>query len=282
VTEDLYFDEVPLVGPLAVGAVYRRAQLHSRFGGSRFSGIVPSKIEPVVLLFHTMEPAQQFYRDGFDADGVYWYSGEGSVGDMSWTASNRAIRDHEKMGFDLLFFERVQRKDGLWRFAQIFSYFTHKDEKRVDKAGKHRSAIVFGLLPFTMTSQIRLKEDLASDLTRLRAAAMNAFTSKGDGVRAAVRNVYLRNEAVRAYALRRASGVCEACGLPAPFTNETGVPFLEVHHIDRLADNGPDRIDRVAAVCPNCHRRCHYAIDRNEYNSILREKIARIEQIDVK
>ena len=280
-TEELHFDEVPFAGPLAVGAVFRRAELHSRFGGSRFSGIVPSKREPVVLLFHTMEPAQQFYRDGFDADGIYWYSGEGSVGDMSWTASNQAIRDHEKLGLDLLFFERVQRKKGLWRFSQVFSYFTHKEEKRVDKERGHRSAIVFGLLPFSTTSQIRLKEDLASDLGRLRTTAINASSSEGVGVRVAVQEVYLRSEAVRVYALRRASGVCEACGLPAPFADDAGAPFLEVHHIDRLADNGPDRIDRVAAVCPNCHRRCHYAKDRNDFNSILREKIARIERIDL-
>ena len=72
---------------------------------------MPSKQEPVVLLFHTEEPAQQFYLDGFDANGIYWYSGEGTAGDMTWTPANRAVRDHVQVGNDLFFFQRVQRKD---------------------------------------------------------------------------------------------------------------------------------------------------------------------------
>jgi 5-methylcytosine-specific restriction protein A len=71
-TSKIPVDLVPPTGPPSLGAIYRRADLHTRFGGSRFSGIVPSKREPAILLFHTQEPAQQFYRDGFDGDGIYW------------------------------------------------------------------------------------------------------------------------------------------------------------------------------------------------------------------
>jgi hypothetical protein len=115
---NLQVGPVPETGPLSLNAVYQRADLHNRFGGNRYSGIVRSSREPVVLLFHTEELSQQFYRDGFDERGVYWYSGEGTLGDMTWTAANRAVRDHEEVGLDLFFFERAQRKDGLWRFVQ--------------------------------------------------------------------------------------------------------------------------------------------------------------------
>jgi 5-methylcytosine-specific restriction enzyme A len=120
----VHCEPVPSAGALSVGVVYRRADLHVRFGGSRFSGIVPSKREPAVLLFHTEEPTQQFYRDGFDDKGVYWYSAEGSSGDMTWTPANRAIRDHAELGLDLLFFERAQRKDGLWRLADLLLFLS--------------------------------------------------------------------------------------------------------------------------------------------------------------
>jgi 5-methylcytosine-specific restriction protein A len=103
------------------------------------------------LLFHTEEPIQQFYRDGFDLEGVYWYSGQGSIGDMEWDHYNRAVRDHAQLGRNLLFFERAQREGGLWRFANTFYYSKHKIEDRVDKAGEMRSAIIFGLLPAPMT-----------------------------------------------------------------------------------------------------------------------------------
>jgi 5-methylcytosine-specific restriction protein A len=232
----------------------------------------------VVLLFHTEEPAQQFYSDGFDDNGIYWYSAEGSSGDMIWTASNRAVRDHAELGRDLLFFERAQRTGGLWRFSQIFYYFSHKQEKREDKGGDNRSAIVFGLLPVTTNTGSLLTDGLATNLTTLRAAAAEPIDPERVGIQSAVRNVYVRSEAVRRYALQRACGTCEACGSDAPFTDTSGDPFLEVHHIDRLADNGPDRVDRVAALCPNCHRRCHYSNDRLRYNDRLRTTIASIEQ----
>jgi 5-methylcytosine-specific restriction enzyme A len=271
-------DRVPGSGPLALGSIYRRADLHTRFGGSRYSGIVPCKRESVVLLFHTEEPVQQFYKDGFDENGVYWYSGEGAAGDMHWNASNRAVRDHAQLGWDLLFFERVQRKDGLWRFAQIFYYFSHKEEQRLDKAGNHRSAIIFGLLPLTALPTTSDELGPGADLKALRTAALAVVEPDEARPTLAIRNVYFRSEAIRRYALCRAAGKCEACGSTAPFQDISGQPFLEVHHIDRLADNGPDKVDRVAAVCPNCHRRCHHSSDRLEFNSSLRAKIIALEQ----
>lgn len=277
-SEKVQLDRVPASGPLILGSVYRRADLHARFGGSRYSGIVPGKQEPVVLLFHTEEPAQQFYKDGFDENDVYWYSGEGATGNMRWNSSNRAIRDHAELGLDLFFFERVQRKDGLWRFAQIFSYFSHKEEQRIDKEGNQRSAIVFGLLPVSLSPQDSDNTGTSSNIEALRAAAIAVVDPDRTNLTPAIRNVYFRSEAVRRYALCRAAGKCEACGSLAPFCDLSGTPFLEVHHIDRLADSGPDKIDRVAAICPNCHRRCHYSVDRIEFNSILRRKIATLEQ----
>jgi len=140
-------DDVPARGPLTLGAVYKRADLHSRFGGSRIAGIVPAKHEPLVLLFHTEEPAHQFYRDGFGADGLYWYCGEGTSGDMSWSAGNRAVRDHMQQGRSLMFFERFRRKGGLWRFSFVMQFVRFKEEERPDARGQRRRAFVFGLLP---------------------------------------------------------------------------------------------------------------------------------------
>ena len=138
--------EDPSDGPLAVDTVYKRRELHQRFGGNRQAGIVPSSQEPVVLLFHTDEPAHQFYGDGWDEDGLYWYSGEGLSGGMRWTAANKAVRDHAADNRSLLLFERVQRQDGLWRFAGEMRYVAHKYETRPDKNDRPRRAIVFALL----------------------------------------------------------------------------------------------------------------------------------------
>lgn len=73
--------------------------------------------------------------------------------------------------------------------------------------------------------------------------------------------VFQRSVAVAAWVLARAAGRCELCRAPAPFSTSEGRPFLEVHHLIRLADGGPDTVKNVAALCPNCHRCLHYGAD---------------------
>lgn len=70
---------------------------------------------------------------------------------------------------------------------------------------------------------------------------------------------YVRNTDVIVEVLNRAAGYCEACKEAAPFISaSTGCPYLEVHHVIRLADEGEDTIDNALALCPNCHRKAHY------------------------
>lgn len=277
---DIVYQLVPEQGPLELGAVYRRKHLNDRFGGNRMSGIVTSPQEPVVLLFHTEEPTQQFYSDGFDSEGVYWYSGEGTSGDMEWTRANRAIRDHMSEGRDLLLFERVQRKDGLWRFSHTMRYLEHREESRPDKEGSARRAIVFGLISdsdleaFTVAAQ---DDGLPRSVEGLRQAVESLKSIDGGTPAERIQRVYKRSALVAEYARVRAAGKCEACRTAAPFLTANGAPFLEVHHIDRLADGGADSCEQVAAVCPNCHRRIHYGADGADYNRSLAERIATLE-----
>lgn len=71
--------------------------------------------------------------------------------------------------------------------------------------------------------------------------------------------VYHRSAAVVAEVLLRADGHCETCKQPAPFLRASdGRPYLEVHHIVKLADDGEDTVANAIAVCPNCHRRHHF------------------------
>lgn len=89
---------------------------------------------------------------------------------------------------------------------------------------------------------------------------------------------YARSESVKRYARRRAGGVCEGCDEPAPFRNKSGDPYLEVHHVFEVSDEGPDKPDAVIALCPTCHTRVHQSEDGNEYNLHLIEKLDTIEE----
>ena len=72
---------------------------------------------------------------------------------------------------------------------------------------------------------------------------------------------YERSPAVAAYVLQRAGGLCELCG-KASFLTDSGAVFLEVHHVVRLSDGGPDTPCNTAALCATCHRELHYGARR--------------------
>lgn len=83
------------------------------------------------------------------------------------------------------------------------------------------------------------------------------------------RREFQRNANVVAHVLLRSRGNCEFCSQKAPFTRADGVPYLEVHHVKRLADGGPDCIENAVALCPNCHRRLHFGARTSEDQEVL-------------
>lgn len=85
-----------------------------------------------------------------------------------------------------------------------------------------------------------------------------------------------RDPKVVAWVLKNSDGICESCNEPAPFSKPDGDFYLEVHHLRRLADGGSDTITNAVAVCPNCHRRLHYANDRDEVLLTLYRGVSRL------
>lgn len=87
---------------------------------------------------------------------------------------------------------------------------------------------------------------------------------------------YERDPAVKAWVLDNSRGLCECCSDPAPFLDSDGRPFLEVHHVRRLADGGSDTTTNAVALCPNCHRALHYSQDLKELLEVLYTKVMRL------
>lgn len=88
--------------------------------------------------------------------------------------------------------------------------------------------------------------------------------------------IYIRDPKVKAWVLKEAGGSCECCGSKAPFITESGEPFLEVHHLRRLADGGSDTISNAVALCPNCHREMHYGINKAALVNSMYTKLSRL------
>jgi hypothetical protein len=75
------------------------------------------------------------------------------------------------------------------------------------------------------------------------------------------RAVFARDPLVKAWVLQQARDCCERCHQPSPFTLPSGEPYLEVHHVQPLAEGGPDTVENAVALCPNCHRHLHLGDD---------------------
>jgi 5-methylcytosine-specific restriction protein A len=259
--------------------------LHAAYGGQRQGGISTPQQFPKVLLF-TGESGEQYgYSDGFQDDGTFWYTGEGQVGDMEMLRGNRAIRDHESDGKSLHLFKST--RTGWVSYIGEASYLGAHDATAPDRNGALRRALIFELAlndrePEGVVPDLRLQDEKPGpelrgrSLAELRVAALAsaAITATVAERRAIVRR---RSEAVRAYVRQRAGGKCEGCDEDAPFLTPAGQPYLEPHHIRRLADGGPDHPRWVAALCPTCHRRVHQGADGMEWNQAIADRIGALE-----
>lgn len=95
--------------------------------------------------------------------------------------------------------------------------------------------------------------------------------------RITTRAEYLRSPVVVELVLRRARGQCEYPGCEAAlFRTVLGEAYLEVHHIEWLAERGADTEYNAAALCPSCHRAQHHASDRAYRKTVLQQKVAEL------
>jgi 5-methylcytosine-specific restriction enzyme A len=118
--------------------------------------------------------------------------------------------------------------------------------------------------------EIKVKElidDIGSDIPEGQKSPKKTESSSTN---------YLRDAAVVAYVLKYASGHCECCGSASPFKKLTGEPYLEVHHVKHLSDEGSDTITNTIAVCPNCHRELHHGVNRSALVELVYGKVPRL------
>lgn len=127
-----------------VGQEYnRREDIHKNYSGQRYGGISTPKDHNLIFLFSSTAGEDYGYLDHFDTNGVFHYTGEGQIGDMTFTKGNKAIRDHIEQGKELLLFEEV--RSGFHKFNGYCKYLSDHTEPRPDRNGDWRKAIVFEL-----------------------------------------------------------------------------------------------------------------------------------------
>ncbi|WP_201547535.1 HNH endonuclease signature motif containing protein [Psychrobacter sp. Pi2-1] len=270
-----------------IGEIYnRRADIHGRYKGQQYGGIATPADHPYIFIFTGDSGSEYGYIDDFDPNGTFKYTGEGQEGDMKMSKGNLAIRDHQKNNKEILLFESTSR--GYVRLLGTCNYVFHHIEERPDRNGNLREAIVFHLdivnnrnidAAHTLTSKIVespkamyiTKPSKGQSLQKLREIALSSTPTQGS-TQEKIRSIQNRSRAIKLYAKKRANGICEGCNELAPFETKSG-PYLEVHHLTRLADGGADLPQNVIALCPTCHRKAHYSLDHLEFNSKLMDAV---------
>jgi len=132
-SEKPYFD---------VGAVYRRKEIHDEYGGQRQYGISTPSGKSYIFLFAGPSGSEHGYKDGWIRPGVYQYTGEGQVGDMTLTRGNKAILDHRVNRKDLHLFEQVG--GGQVQYIGQMEYRSHQISD-YDSKGSKRKVVIFEL-----------------------------------------------------------------------------------------------------------------------------------------
>ncbi|MFC3959494.1 HNH endonuclease [Halovivax cerinus] len=264
-------------GTFDVGESYNRWFIHDVLKGERYKGIATPSDLDLVLLFTGESGSAYGYEDTFLPDDRFVYTGEGVEGDMTMDGGNAAIRHHRENGDSLHLFEST---DMPWIVTYLgeYEYEKHVIDTLPDEHGTDRDAIRFTLAPAGGT-KVELEDGTPQSLSlddlyeKATESSPTHTTGSSSGSTSESRS-YQGSAVVREYALRWADGVCQGCDEDAPFLTAGGDPYLEVHHLTRRSDGGPDDPDNVIALCPNCHRRVHEGRDGDAFNRKLKRRVA--------
>jgi 5-methylcytosine-specific restriction enzyme A len=195
------------------------------------------------------------------------YTGMGSSGDQTLGAQNKTLHESNFNGVEVHLFEVFELREYTYQGIVIYNGKGYQ-EKQTDIDGNERKVWMFPLKlkdgkPISVNDEIikKLQETKQKSFRKLNFKQIKRLAEskkeKPQSYRLTETKSIERDEYIKLYALERANGNCQLCEKPAPFLKKDGNPYLEVHHIDYLANKGSDTIDNVAALCPNCHRKMH-------------------------
>lgn len=275
--------------PFVIDQEYERSCLLEFIGSRQMqSGVLWGREEPGCLICTSGGGGSKKagYSDERLSDGTWWYFGQGRMADQS--LKNTANSKLSSGQFSILLFTtreltaREVAARGTYR--KLFSYCGQFNvsgfEQFVPSEGRRQGdkLLRFRLLPIGddrynyYSDQSRVVLGTSGGLREMQLRLTSLVSHKSEP-RISLTEYRSRSAAVHLYALLRSNGKCEACGFLAPFVRPDGRAFLEVHHLTRLADEGLDLPLNVAALCPNCHRRAHYSVDRKEFGEKLQSEI---------
>jgi len=217
----------------------------------------------VIVSDHT----KSIYEDRWSNE-IFHYTGMGLEGDQSLSfAQNKTINESEENNVDLFLFEVFESGKYIFQ-GKVRLADKPFVEQQPDNKNRSRNVWIFPLKLIDKVKSAVIPEEIFKNKVSLREKKAKKTSDelllkrvksapKKSGIRYIISKQYDRNQDVVEFVKRRANGFCQLCNNSAPFIKKDGEPFLEVHHICWLSDNGDDTIDNAVALCPNCHRKMH-------------------------
>ncbi len=121
--------------------IYKRTDIQDKYGGNRQGGIAVCAKFPFILIFSGEAGHKHGYKDQWENDKVFSYTGEGRYNDMEFIRGNLALRDHMLNGKRVFLYKYVSK--GFVRFESELELLTIDYFQGPDSAGKERNAIKF-------------------------------------------------------------------------------------------------------------------------------------------
>lgn len=198
---------------------------------------------------------------------VFHFTGMGTVGDQGpGSRQNKTLAESPGNGTALFLFEVFV--EGCYVYlgeAEIMA--SPYRSRQTDSEKKPRDVLVFPLQLKSHKNPPLIEQDIPGTdgepakrrvrvVSHGEAGAPAELRPETNGAETSA-DLFEPDTIVAEYARRNANGICQLCGLPAPFSGHDGQPYLEAHHIVPASEGGADSIENVVALCPNCHRKMH-------------------------
>ena len=262
--KELGFSVVERQSPLLPGDVLNNTDIHEEFGVGNMGGMRRSHENNCLVLIS--DGTKSLYDDRWEGP-ILHYTGMGKSGDQTFSSQNRTLAESPQSDITVHLFEVFVPGQYVY-VGEVDLESNPYFETQVGEDSESRQVIMFPLHLKVGATKPTPNQQALQGIESLRSKTLSNRSLKDLKNRAAKAKAtpekriaqtvqMVRDAAVVAYVKKAAAGRCDLCGNDAPFKNKGGEPYLECHHVTRLADGGEDAIANAVALCANCHRKMH-------------------------
>lgn len=257
---------------ISIGSELTNDEMRKIFKCGNMGGMRRSKQTGTLVIIS--DDTKGLYRDVWK-NGVLHYTGMGKIGDQVLESNqNGTLYYSDTNGVEVHLFEVLNKAIYTYRGVVKLVDKPYKS-RQPDDIGNMRDVWMFPVMPVSELAQGISHELTEQEISKMSDKELARYTAVKNVKREPKTTesvVYYRDPYLKQMVKRIADGKCQFCGNNAPFNDKQGEPYLEAHHVVRLADGGRDAIDNVVAICPNCHRKMHVLND--EVDTIILEGVA--------